>query len=43
MAHDAGFDSYMTGVVFAHLAKRIEMDLLISQNPAAAANHLPQE
>ena len=41
MAHDAGFDSYMTGLVFAHLTKRIEMDILIGQNPAATANHPP--
>ena len=35
--HDAGFDAYMTGHVFAALTKRIEIGQLLEQSSKKAA------
>ena len=32
-SHDAGYDAYMTGVVFATLAKYIEIGQIITKEP----------
>ena len=34
--HDAGFDAYMTGHVFAALAKRLQIGQLLEQSSRAA-------
>ena len=42
-AHDAGYDAYMTGLVFATLTKKIQIDQVLAEQEAASKAELRKQ